>query len=472
VQEPAVLLFDEPLASLDAVMRRHVRDEIRALQRRLGITVLYVTHDHAEAMAIADDVVRMDRGAITRDDAAHPLDEADPLRGLRDRFVIPNGIIYLDGNSLGCLPRATAARVAAVVEHEWGEGLIRSWNDAGWIDLPRRVGDKIARLIGARAGEVIVADSTSVNLFKLLAGALALNPGRRVIVTEDDNFPSDLYIAEGVAALLGAELRRVPADAIMDAMDDTVAVVALTHVSYRTGRMHDLAAVSACVRRAGALTLWDLAHSAAAMPIELDACGVDLAVGCGYKYLNGGPGAPAFLFIAARHHEAFRSPLSGWLGHAEPFAFEPRYRPAGGIARALAGTPPVLSLAALEVGVDLALEADLAHVRAKSEALGERFIARVEAECAGHGLRLASPREAARRGSQVCFAHPEGFAIVQALIARGVIGDFRAPDILRFGFAPLYVRFADVDAAVGHLRAVLEKREWDAPRFQRRTTVT
>ena len=400
------------------------------------------------------------------------LDRTDPLRAFRDRFVVPKDVIYLDGNSLGCLPRATAARVAEVVEREWGDGLIRSWNQAGWIDLPRRVGDKIAPLIGARPGEVIVTDSTSVNLFKLLSGALALNPGRRVILTEEQNFPTDLYIAEGVAALLGAELRRVAGDAVIDALDDRVAVVSLTHVSYRTGRMHDLAAITARAHAAGALILWDLSHSAGALPIDLDASSADLAVGCGYKYLNGGPGAPAFLFIAERHQAAFRSPLSGWLGHADPFAFAPRYRAADGITRALVGTPPILSLAALEIGVDLAREVTLAEVRRKSVALCDAFIALVEKACAGFGLELASPREAGRRGSQVCFTHPAGYAVMQALIARGVIGDFRAPDILRFGFAPLYVRFADVGEAVRHLREVLERREWDRPEFRHRATVT
>jgi kynureninase len=400
------------------------------------------------------------------------LDRADPLRAFRERFAVPADIIYLDGNSLGCLPRATAARVADVVEREWGDGLIRSWNQAGWIDLPRRVGDKIARLIGARDGEVVVADSTSVNLFKLLAGALALNPGRHVILTEDDNFPTDLYIAEGVAAMLDAELRRVPDEAVLDAIDDRVAVLSLTHVSYRTGRMHDLARLTARAREAGVLSLWDLAHTAGAMPVDLNGCGADLAVGCGYKYLNGGPGAPAFLFVAERHQEAFRSPLSGWMGHAEPFAFAPHYRAAGGIGRALVGTPPILSLAALEVGVDLALEADLTEVRRKSEGLAETFVALVESECAAFGLRLVSPRDASARGSQVCFAHAHGYAIMQALIARGVIGDFRAPDVLRFGFAPLYVRYADVGEAVRHLREVLGRREWDRPEFHRRAAVT
>jgi kynureninase len=400
------------------------------------------------------------------------LDRADPLAALRDRFVLPNGVIYLDGNSLGALPSATPGRLADVVQREWGDGLIRSWNQAGWIDLPRRVGDKIARLIGARAGEVIVADSTSVNLFKLLAGALSLQPTRRVILTEEHNFPTDLYIAEGVAALLGAEVRRVPGERLIDAVDERVAVVALTHVDYRSGRMHDMAAVTARAHRAGALAVWDLSHTAGAMPIDLGACGADLAVGCGYKYLNGGPGAPAFLFIAERHQPAFRSPLWGWMGHADPFAFTPAYCAAEGIGRALVGTPPILSLAALEVGVDLALEADLADVRRKSMALGETFVTLVEREGAGLGVRLASPRDPARRGSHVSFAHPEGYAVMQALIARGVIGDFRAPDLLRFGFAPLYLRFVDIGEAVAHVREVLTTRAWDRPAYRLRAVVT
>ena len=400
------------------------------------------------------------------------LDRADPLAALRDRFVLPNGVIYLDGNSLGALPSATPGRLADVVQREWGDGLIRSWNEAGWIDLPRRVGDKIARLIGARAGEVIVADSTSVNLFKLLAGALSLQPTRRVILTEEHNFPTDLYIAEGVAALLGAEVRRVPGERLIDAVDERVAVVALTHVDYRSGRMHDMAAVTARAHRAGALAVWDLSHTAGAMPIDLGACGADLAVGCGYKYLNGGPGAPAFLFIAERHQPAFRSPLWGWMGHADPFAFTPAYCAAEGIGRALVGTPPILSLAALEVGVDLALEADLADVRRKSMALGETFVTLVEREGAGLGLRLASPRDPARRGSHVSFAHPEGYAVMQALIARGVVGDFRAPDLLRFGFAPLYLRFVDIGEAVAHVREVLTTRAWDRPAYRLRAVVT
>jgi kynureninase len=402
------------------------------------------------------------------------LDAADPLARFRGRFALPDGVIYLDGNSLGALPRATAARVARVVEEEWGRDLIGGWTRHGWIDLPLRLGDKVARLIGAAPGEVAVADSTSVNLFKLLAGALRLRPGRRVILSERDNFPTDLYIAEGLAALLGGghAVRLVETDEIAGAIDGETAVVLLTHVNYRTGRMHDMAALTRAAHEAGALMLWDLAHSAGALPVALGACDADLAVGCGYKYLNGGPGAPAFLYVARRLQEGFRSPLAGWLGHAAPFAFETGYRPGGGIARALAGTPPILSMAALEVGVDLALEADIGAVRAKSMALGELFRERVEAGCAGMGVTLASPRDPDQRGSQICFAHAEGYAVVQALIARGVIGDFRAPDIMRFGFAPLYLRYADVVQAAEALREVLATRAWDRPEFKTRAAVT
>jgi kynureninase len=410
---------------------------------------------------------------MTQRAAFQRLDAADPLRGFRDRFALPDGVIYLDGNSLGALPRATAARLAALVDAEWGRDLITSWNKHGWIDLPVRVGDKIARLIGAAPGEVVVADSTSVNLFKLLSAALELVPGRTVVLSDRGNFPTDLYIAQGLVAARGGglALRVVDETAVIDAIDANTAVVMLTHVNYRSGRRHDLAAVTAAARRAGALMLWDLAHSAGAMPIDLGAVGADLAVGCGYKYLNGGPGAPAFLYIARRHQPRIRPPLSGWMGHEAPFAFDLDYRPAAGIARNLCGTPPILSLAALEVGVDLMLEADLAELRAKSMALGERFAALVEARCPGT-FELASPSDPAERGSQICFRHPHGYAIVQALIARGVIGDFRAPDILRFGFAPLYLRYVDVWDAVEQLADVMATQAWDTPEFRTRAAVT
>jgi kynureninase len=408
------------------------------------------------------------------------LDAQDPLRALRDLFDLPEGIIYLDGNSLGALPRATPERVARVVKEEWGEDLVRSWNTAGWITLPRRVGDKIARLVGAAPGEVVVADSTSVNLFKVLTAALRIAeedaPARRRILSERDNFPTDLYIAEGIARARGYELALVEPDEISRHLDERVAVLMLTQVSYRTGRLHDMAAMTAAAHRAGALVVWDLSHSAGALPVDLGGAGADFAVGCGYKYLNGGPGAPAFVWTHPRHAERFWQPLSGWMGHAEPFAFEPGYRPAPGIARYLCGTPPVISLAALECGVDTLLAAEplggLEALRRKSVALTELFVELVETRCAGRGLSLASPREAARRGSQVCFAHADGYAIVQALIARGVIGDFRAPDVLRFGFTPMYLRFADVWNAVELLVRVLESEEWRQARFHERAAVT
>ena len=410
---------------------------------------------------------------LSRGDLAK-MDASDELASARDLFALPDGVIYLDGNSLGALPRATPDRLREAAIAQWGGDLIKSWNAHGWIDLPRRVGDKIARIIGAGPGEVVAADSTSINLFKALAAALRLNPGRRVIVSERDNFPTDLYIAQGLIALLGQghALRLVGASEIPAAIDDNTAVVMLTHVNYRTGAMHDMAEVTRMAQAKGAMMLWDLAHSAGAVPVDLKSCGADLAVGCGYKYLNGGPGAPAFIWVAARHQEKFEQPLSGWLGHAAPFAFEPGYRPAAGIARYICGTPPVLSMVALEAGIDLILGMDMAAIRRKSVALTDTFIRLVEQECAGLGVTLVSPREAAHRGSQVCFRHEEAYPIMQALIARGVIGDFRAPDILRFGFAPLYVRFVDVWDAVAALKEILAAGSWNRPEFRVRAAVT
>jgi kynureninase len=402
------------------------------------------------------------------------LDAGDPLAGFLERFALPDGVIYLDGNSLGALPKAALDRVTQVVGKEWGESLIRGWTAHHWIDLPCRVGDKIGRLIGAKPGEVLVADSTSVNLFKLMAAALRLRPERRVILSERSNFPTDLYIAEGLIDLTGNrhELRLVDGAQIADAIDAETALVSLTHVNYRTGAMHDMREITARAHRAGALMLWDLAHSAGAVPVDLNGCDADFAVGCGYKYLNGGPGAPAFLFAAERHHAELHPSLSGWLGHAAPFAFETGYRPAAGLKRMLTSSPSVIGLAALEAGVDLMLEADGAVLRAKSRALGRLFAELVARRCGRHGFRLVSPADEAMRGSQICFAHENGYPIMQALIARGVIGDFRAPDILRFGFAPLYVRHADIWHAVDHLRAVMDSGEWDRPEFHARASVT
>jgi kynureninase len=384
-------------------------------------------------------------------------DAADPLTPVRQHFYLPEGVIYLDGNSLGPLPWRTHLRLAVVLGGEWGDDLIRAWKSAGWLTLPQRVGDKIARLVGAQPGEVIVADSTSINLFKALCAALAMRPGRSAILTERENFPTDLYIAQGLAEWFDGryQLRLADRTAIASAIDDDVAVLMLSHVCYRTGDMHNLAALTAQAHAKGALTIWDLAHSAGAVPVDLNEAQADFAVGCGYKYLNGGPGAPAFIFVAHRHQADFQHPLQGWMGHAQPFGFEEVYRPADGIARALCGTPPILSLTALECGVDVALEAPMAEVRAKSLALTDLFIELVDQMCAGCGLRLLTPRDHHRRGSQVSYAHPAAERIMQALIARGVIGDFRPPDILRFGFAPLYLRYVDVWDAARALADVL-----------------
>lgn len=402
------------------------------------------------------------------------LDAADPIGRCRDGFLLPGDLIYLDGNSLGPPPRRALERVLEVLRGEWGGELIRGWTSRGWIDLPARVATAIAPLVGAAPDEVMVADSISVNLYKLLAAALELRPGRRVIVSEVDNFPTDLYVAQGLAELLGGrcELRLVERARLAEALDREVAVLMLTHVDFRSGEMHDMAAWTEAAHAAGALVLWDLAHSAGAMPVDLDGCGADLAVGCGYKYLNGGPGAPAFSFVAGRHHGDLRSPLWGWMGHAAPFEFATSYQPAPGVARLLVGTPPILSLAALECGVESVAEIGISQLRAKSVALTELFIGLVDRDCGGHGLELGSPRDPARRGSQVALRHPEGYAVMQALIAAAVIGDFRPPDLLRFGFAPAYVRFVDVWDAVARLRGILERRSWDRPEHRVRRKVT
>ena len=424
---------------------------------------------------------------MTRDDAL-ALDAADALAPLREQFSLPPDLIYLDGNSLGVLPKATAARVQQVVQQEWGVDLIRSWNSAGWMDLPQRVGDKIARLVGAGPGELVVADSTSVNLFKVLSTALSMaqadTPKRTRIVSERSNFPTDLYIAESLARERGYELLLVGADELPAALDEHCAVLMLTHVNYRSGRMHDMAALSRAAADAGALTVWDLAHSAGAVPVDLHTDGADFAIGCGYKYLNGGPGAPAFVWAHPRHAERFWQPLAGWMGHAAPFEFSPGYRPAAGISRYLCGTPAVLSLAALECGVDTVLAAEplggMAALRRKSLALTRLFADQVQASCPS--LTLVSPRDDAQRGSQVCLSHPQvAYPVVQALIGRSVIGDFRAGDtshpagavdILRFGFTPLYLRFVDAWDAAEQLRQVLESGEWQRPEFNQRQAVT
>ena len=428
------------------------------------------------------------------------LDAQDALRPLRDHFTLPDGMVYLDGNSLGAMPRATAARVADVVTREWGQDLIKSWNSAGWFALPQRMGNMIAPLVGAGADEVVATDSTSVNLYKVLHAAINIAKSKKsgttpqILLSERANFPTDLYIAQGLCAAQGLTLKLVEADGIAAALADTsdgeVAVLMLTHVNYRTGAMYDMRAVTAAAHAAGALAVWDLAHSAGAVPVDLTGADADFAVGCGYKYLNGGPGAPAFVWVHPRHADQFSQPLSGWWGHAAPFAFTPEYRPAPGITRYLCGTQPLISLSALECGLDVFHAAEalggMAALRTKSLALTDLFMALVEERCAGHGLALVTPRAHAERGSQVCLSREKGaYAIVQALIARNVVGDFRAgdppgqadgvvamPDILRFGFTPLYIGFEDVWNAVEQLRQVLVSGEWQEARFNQQHAVT
>ena len=419
--------------------------------------------------------------------ACQALDAQDPLRDLRDQFTLPEGVIYLDGNSLGVLPKTAAARVATAVTEEWGQGLIRSWNSAGWFSLPQRLGNKIGQLVGVAPGEVVATDSTSINLFKVLSAALSIAaqdaPQRKRIVSERSNFPTDLYIAEALCKERGLTLDLVEPEDIASSLAADVAVLMLTHVNYRTGAMHDMAGVTAAAHAEGILCVWDLAHSAGAVPVDLTAAKADFAVGCGYKYLNGGPGAPAFVWVNPLHADRFWQPLAGWWGHAAPFQFTADYQPAKGINRYMCGTQPVLSMTALECGLDSVLAAQalggMTALRAKSLALTDLFIALVEQRCAGHGLGLATPREHAQRGSQVCLTRETGaYAIVQALIARGVIGDFRAgdggrhKDILRFGLTPLYIGFEDVWHAVEHLRQVLDTAEWQRPEFNQQHAVT
>ena len=408
---------------------------------------------------------------MTRQDALK-RDAADPLARFREAFDLPEGVIYLDGNSLGPPPKTALARLADVADREWGRDLIRSWNVNAWIEAPLRVGGKIARLIGARPNEVTVADSTSVNLFKLAAGALSLRPGRTTILSEPGNFPTDLYVLQGLSSLIpGVRLKTVAAPDLPAAIDETTAVVVLTEVHYKSAHRWDMAALTAAAHAKGALILWDLSHSVGAVATDLNGAGADLAIGCGYKYLNGGPGAPAFLFVAERHQAAIRSPLTGWMGHAAPFAFDDDFRPAADIRAQITGTPPILGLAALEAGVDLQLQADPRLVEAKGLALADLFIDLANERCAEFGVTLASEREA-RRGLHVALAHPQGYAIVQALMARGVIGDFRAPDILRFGFSPLFLSYAQVWDAVEILHEVLATAAWDTEAFRARAAVT
>lgn len=407
--------------------------------------------------------------------AVEAMDAADPLRPMRDRFVLPEGLIYLDGNSLGAASPAAINEAAVAANQEWGQDLIRSWNTAGWFDMPVELGDRIGRLIGAAAGQTVVADTTSINIYKALHAAMGLRPGRSVIVAEGGSFPTDLYIAEGVASSRpGTQIRLegVDAAAIEDLIDDKVAVVLVNQVNYKTGELRDMAALTAKAQQAGALIVWDLCHSAGALPVDLDGANADFAVGCTYKYLNGGPGSPAFIYVAKRHQAEARQPLSGWWGHARPFAFEQGFDADAGIRRFQCGTQPILSLRALKGALDVWDDVDMAALRKKSIALGDLFIALVEAKCADHGLTLESPRDGAKRGSQVSFAHKDAYQIMQALIERGVIGDFRAPATLRFGFTPLYVSYMDVLRAVATLEDILRSGAWQDKRFAVRAAVT
>ncbi|MGO2053050.1 kynureninase [Glutamicibacter sp. BW80] len=414
------------------------------------------------------------------------LDHQDALASFKDRFLLPDGVLYLDGNSLGPLPAGVAERAAEVVNVEWGQGLIRSWNSAGWFEMPTRLGDKLGSLLGAKPGETVVTDTTSLNLFKALASALRIQqvdgPGRRVIITERDNFPTDIYIAEGLAELLNSvgaetgiryEVKLIDNETeLLAALDEDTAVISLSHVNYRTGSMWDMASITEAVHQAGALAIWDLAHAAGAVPVDLNAAKADYAVGCTYKYLNGGPGSPAFIWVNARHQDRFWQPLSGWWSHQAPFEMAEQYTPANDVRRFMCGTQPVTSMAMIEVGLDIAVEAEMDLVRAKSLELTDLFIELVETRCAGHGLELITPREHAQRGSHVSFHHPNGYEIIAALIERGVIGDYREPAVLRFGITPLYLSRTDIWDAVEILREVLHTGHWQREEFAVRNAVT
>ena len=401
------------------------------------------------------------------------LDAEDKLCHFRDEFEIRDGLVYLDGNSLGMLPKRTLTRMQQTVSEEWGQGLITSWLGADWVNSPRRIGDKIGKLLGAKPGEVIAGESTSINIFKALTAALSLQKGRNVLLTETSNFPTDNYMMQGLARFSGGavECREVAPDHVLDALDESVAVLLLTQVHYKTARIRDMAEVTRRAHDAGALVVWDLSHSAGAIEVDLSSAKADFAVGCGYKFLNGGPGAPAYLYAAQRHHGA-EPVLSGWFGHARPFDFDGQFEPAQGIDRFQCGTPPVLGMSALEEGVDLILEADMSTLRQKSIMLSELFVELVEERCGEFGFEFVCPQNSAERGSQVAFAHPQAYEMMQALKARDVIGDFRAPNIMRFGLTPLYLSFGDIAEAVERLRTICIEREWDRPEYTERAAVT
>lgn len=400
------------------------------------------------------------------------LDNNDELAPMREKFCLEEGLVYLDGNSLGVLPRATADHISQVVTQQWGNGLIRSWNTHQWMEKPTKLGDKVAQLIGSKKAQVLVCDTTSVNIFKLAAAAVKMRPGRSKLITEIGNFATDLYLLQGLAKLLGnkVEVIALPRAQVLSAIDEDTALVLLTHVHFKTGAMWDMASVTQMTQKKGSLMMWDLSHSVGAMPINLDEINVDLAVGCTYKYLNGGPGSPAFLYVAAQHQDLFEQPLTGWLGHAKPFDFEDDYQGAAGIQQAMCGTPPVLANAALEVALNLMLSVDMHLVRVKSQLMGNLFIQLIQQRCPQ--FEVESPTDDEQRGSHVSLAHTQGYAIMQALIARNIIGDFRAPKTLRFGFTPLYLRYVDLWDTVEALEDIMLQESWNQPEFLHRQAVT
>jgi kynureninase len=415
--------------------------------------------------------VTLDLPANLDRNACVALDAADPIAGFRERFIDDGSTIYLDGNSMGRLPKAALSRLQEMAEHEWGTILVRGWTESGWMDSPLRVGHAIGELIGAAPGEVIIADSTSVNLYKLITAVLTARPQRKVVLTEGSNFPTDLYIAQGVVDMLGGELRVVERATLVEALDTDTALLYLTHVDFRSGERHDMAALSAAAHAVGALTLWDLSHSAGAVEIQLQRDGADVAVGCGYKYLNGGPGAPAFLHVSTALQDELRNPIQGWLGHATPFTFQPDYQPASGIRAWMSGSPPVLAIGALAVGVDLHLDAGARRIGEKAALLTEVFMRLARARLEPIGFGIATPTDPAQRGAQVSLRHPEGLAIVRAVGDRGVIGDFRPPNLCRFGLAPLYTRFVDLWDSIERIADVVESGTYRLPRYQQEVPI-
>ena len=402
------------------------------------------------------------------------LDASDPLAGFRGEFFLPKGVIYLNGNSLGAMPLAAAERAKRVVEHEWAEGLIGSMNTAGWYELPSTLGRKIAPIVGAKPNEVVLTDAVGINLYKVVAAALKLQPDRRVVVMEGSNFPTNNYMVQGLLEELdkGYTIRFAEADTMLDAIDEDVAAICITHVHYKTGNILDMAAITEKAHAVGAAAVWDLCHSAGAMPVDLNGCNVDFAVGCTYKYINCGPGAPSLLFAAERHHGKYTQPLTGWYGHADPFGFERDYRPVEDVRQMLTGTQATVSLSIAEIGIDIMLRADMNQIREKSMRMTDLFIELVEERCGEHGFELISPRDASSRGSQVSFHNDDGYSIIRAMHDKGVICDFRAPGKTRFGFAPLYIRYIDVWDAVDRLHDILANETWKEPQYQVRETVT